>query len=296
MSTQARSPVTPTKGLRDRIAKFEGSEGTVLKSNRSPKASRMSKDRPSTATSRIPSLRTSSQPGIVETLKLDTTLPIETNVSKGATTPENKRTGAKVDEDGPLNANSPNAASAGEARDKSLDKGGQPSMSSEDTALATKQSKTSVESSPLDALLSPTDKQTTQVIEVKDFHTGSLNEEEEDADNVRFSMVPLSGKAFDESGKATVPRTSFSSGTPSVDGMDQLEDITGATLNNKPVNRDALEALASPRTLFFRNRLEKQEEAFDLSLGSNRQFQAELSRLQSENTTSQDEAEHIDWG
>ena len=304
-----RSPATPTsKSLRDRIAKFEKSEGVALKSpvSRSPVSPRVANRGVHGKTGIQPPSPIPAMPVIAATLKPPPTPPsaFSSSSNDSGTVEDMEERSAVALETMPLaesdqrkqsHAVSAPSGSSREPQSSSVMGG-----TGVNGSLSVNTAGPSVTSapSPLDALLSPVKTQPpslTQAIGI----VGNEEEGEDEGQEVRFSTVPLTGKGFDEEGKA-IPSSAFSSGgTPSVDGdgMDELEDITNAALQTT-ATRDKLEDLSSPRAMFFKQRLEKQDESSDLNIGSNTQFKEEFTRIQNQrsNMSTEEEAEHIDWG
>lgn len=164
---------------------------------------------------------------------------------------------------------------------------------------------TSSESSSLDALLSPVQLDSQEV-----YTHGFVRQsprEDEDSD-IRFSTIPLSGKTFDEEGNCQPSFSSLSSGTPSIDDLvlqesnypTHLKDNSPTSLTHKQsVNSRKKDSRSSLTTVpFLMNRLDKQEEMNDMTLGANRQLQEEFTRIQKQkaNADPEAEAQQIDWG
>ena len=161
--------------------------------------------------------------------------------------------------------------------------------------------------SSLDALLSPI---------TSDSQDGfspnpAPDSQRDDEDDVRFSTVPLSGNSFDDDGKCEPTFGSFSSIHGSIHDSSPAEqegqkhgyaedDSTAdsTTLNTfvSDSKKDSVSSLSS--VPFLINRLDKQEEMSDLTLGANRQLQEEFTRLQKQKADPATEAEagQIDWG
>ncbi|GJJ06083.1 hypothetical protein Clacol_000272 [Clathrus columnatus] len=129
----------------------------------------------------------------------------------------------------------------------------------------------------------------------------------EETNSVRFSMVPLSGKSFDQEGKIQVSISASSSDFGHGNGDGTGEPLDYLAIENLPrpivtLGEQGSGNVLSPTTLtFLKNRLEKQEKehddahGHDLSLGTNEQFQAQLTQLQIQEKVSEAEAERIDW-
>jgi hypothetical protein len=161
----------------------------------------------------------------------------------------------------------------------------------------------SSESSSLDALLSPIASE----VYGRDFVRESTREELEDSD-IRFSTIPLSGQSFDEDGKCQPSFSSPSSGTPSINDSVFVEqefsqpepwENTAGTSSTLTQSADGhkKDSVSSLTTVpFLMNRLDKQEEMNDMSLGSNRQLQEEFMRIQKQRANAATEAQQINWG
>jgi hypothetical protein len=274
-----RSPITGRGSLRDRIAKFEATDGPPSsKPAVSPTHSRL-KPPTNGIVNQAPETPTSTEISPTQdtpTLKTPAARPEASQIDGGDTKAEEKRseTPTETHTEEPPEAQSVDAAP-----------------------------------SSLDALLSPvvSDSQTAFV---RDPVPDSQRDDEED--DVRFSTVPLSGKSFDEDGKCQPTFSSFPSAPTLVDESVAVtaeqeddehgpseDDSTSSTMLNHSVNgrkKDSVSSLSS--VPFLINQLDKQEEMNDLSLGSNRQLREEFTRLQKQKAdpATETEAGQIDWG
>lgn len=296
-----RSPSTGGKSLRDRIARFETVDVSTPKSPVSPRL------KTGVNTGRIPTNGRSSDASVVtsqqDTSELKTpTVRSTAQISADDSDPTEIKKSPVVEimpaaEVAKPNSNAPVAAVSSNTQPPAV------VSVEESSSMQT----ISSEASSLDALLSPV-ASVSQEVYTREVVRDSAREEEET--DVRFSTIPLSGKSFDEEGKCQPSFSSFSSGTPSIDDtvlMEQdpnptapLEDNANtSTVPHKSVNGQKKDSVSSLTSVpFMMNRLDKQEEMNDLTLGSNRQLQEEFSRIQKQkaNADTEAEAQQIDWG
>lgn len=304
-ASASRLPMTPTKSVRDRIANLEaGQQSPPPKSPVSPrrtsilgrsglprladKARKLSISA-KTSSESVASNKTPSPapiPSVSPTSNSETLVEVKLEHSPKITTPPIQATTLSIDK-------SPFDTSL-------LPANGSPSASphlEEVDVLQPSDSTLPVETVPsssvnvnLDDLLSPDQPTSKNALfatstEKPEDQTG---DEEEEGDNVRFSTVPLSGKSFDGDGNVQISASS------SVRG-DDVEDLRLETTATRLDITGGLVEIVSPTTLtFLKNRLEKQDDHHDLSVGASERLQVQFAQLQT--LDSEKEAEAIDWG
>lgn len=295
-ASASRLPLTPTKSVRDRIANLEAGSG-----QQSPKS-------PSTSSRRTSIIGRSNLPRLADKSRK---LSVSSKASPGhqefelgasgkapSPVPVSSVSSSVPTSQTPIEASPENSSSTIFATPNIANS--PPPTEQHNTELTNSQclagthpeqlgdphrpdSTAPVEITPspnLDDLFSPHQSTTATFIKTEEQSEGQPDEE--DADNVRFSMVPLSGKSFDDDGNVQVSSSISSS------------DRGGEDLNQP----DAADIISPTTLTFLKNRLEKQEEQHDRSHGTNEQLQVQFTHLQNHTRGmfSEAEAETIDWG
>lgn len=298
-ASASRLPVTPTKSVRDRIANLEAGSSVQQQSPKSP----------STSSRRTSIIGRSNLPRLADKARK---LSVSFKTSSGYQELELSASSGKAPSPAPVSSVSSPGATSQTPVESSLENNSpalfspsnivdspssiEPELTNDLSTVPTAgthseqvdshpypiASTAPVEITPspnLDDLFSPN--QSTSAAFVKTEAQPEEQPDEEDADNVRFSTVPLSGKSFDDDGNVQISSSTSSS-----------------ERGGEDLNRPDVPNIISPTTLtFLKNRLEKQEDQHDRSHGTNEQLQVQFTHLQNytRDMFSETEAETIDW-